>query len=145
VFLKSRLKEELDEVAVTLPRYIAVGIVGAAIGMATIWCFTELVGLYYFASGCLAAFLSLLSDFTFNEIWTFSHRGRAGLFTIKLAKRFAKFVLSKAAGFLIGISVLALFTQVIGWHYLVSNLLAIGASFTWNYTTSSFWVWAGKR
>lgn len=143
--VKTRLEAELKEARVTLPRYIAVGIVGAAIGMVTIWCFTELVGLYYLVAGCLGAFFSILNDFAFNEAWTFSHRGRVGLFTIELAKRFAKFILTKAAGFLICIAVLALFTQVVGWHYLVSNLFAIGASFVWNYTTSSFWVWARRR
>jgi dolichol-phosphate mannosyltransferase len=143
--IKSRLEEELKETRVTLPRYIAVGIGGVVIGIVTIWCFTELVGLFYIVSGCLGAFFSILNDFTFNEIWTFSYRRRKGLSTIKLMKRFAKFFLSKVAGFLICISVLALLTQVIGFHYLISNLFAIGASFVWNYTTSTFWVWTRMR
>lgn len=139
--LKLRLEEELKEAAVTLPRYIAVGIGGVVIGMVAIWYFTGVVGLFYLVSGCLGAFFSILNDFTFNEIWTFSHRRRGERFTVKLAKRFGKFVTSKAAGFFIAISALAFFTQVVGFHYLISNFLAIGASFIWNYTASTFWVW----
>ncbi len=143
--IKSRLKEELEEATVTLPRYIAVGIGGVVIGMVTIWCFTEVVGLFYLASGCLGAFFSILNDFTFNEIWTFSHRRRRPLFTFGLVQRFARFTASKAAGFLICITALAFLTQVVGFHYLISNLFAIGVSFVWNYTASTFWVWSRRR
>jgi len=143
--IKSRLEAELKEAAITLPRYIAVGISGVIIGMVTIWCFTELIGLFYLVSGCLSALLSILNDFTFNEIWTFSHRRKGKLLTIWLAKRLAKFIVSKAAGFLVAISVLAFFTQVVGLHYLISNFLAVGASFIWNYTASTFWVWSRRE
>jgi dolichol-phosphate mannosyltransferase len=143
--IRPKLERELEEVTITLPRYIAVGIGGAAIGMAAIWYFTEVAGLYYLISGGLGAFLSILNDFIFNEIWTFSHRRRVKLFTIMLAKRFAKFIASKTVGFFIAISVLAFFTQVVGFHYLISNFFAIVTSFVWNYTTSTFWVWARRR
>lgn len=143
--LKLRLEEELKEAAVTLPRYIVVGIGGVVIGMVAIWCFTELLGLFYLVSGCLSGFLSILNDFTFNEVWTFSHRRKRPLLTFGLVQRFAKFTVSKAAGFLICISSLAFLTQVVGFHYLISNLLAIGVSFVWNYTASTFWVWARRK
>ena len=143
--LKLRLREELKEATITLPRYIVVGIGGVVIGMMAIWYFTEVVGLFYLVSGCLGAFLSILNDFTFNEIWTFSHRRRGERFTVKLAKRFSKFVASKAVGFFICIAALAIFTQVAGFHYLISNFLAIGASFIWNYTASTFWVWSREK
>ena len=144
--MKSRLEAELKEATKTLPRYIAVGIGGLIIGMVTIWCFTELIGLFYLVSGCLSASFSILNDFTFNEIWTFSHRRSSErLFAIGLVKRLAKFTVSKTAGFLVAISVLAFFTQVVGLHYLISNILAIGASFIWNYTTSTFWVWSRRK
>ncbi len=143
--LKLRLEEELKEAAVTLPRYIVVGIGGVVIGMVAIWCFTELLGLFYLVSGCLSGFLSILNDFTFNEVWTFSYRRRRPLLAFGLVQRFAKFTVSKAAGFLICISSLAFLTQVVGFHYLISNLLAIGVSFVWNYTASTFWVWARRK
>ena len=143
--VKARLEEELKEAKFTLPRYLVVAIVSTAIGTAVLWCFTVLVGLYYLVSGCLGAFFTILSAFVFNELWTFSHRRAARLFTIELAKRFARFILSKTAGFLICIGILAFFTQVVGWHYLISNIFAIGASFAWNYTVSSLWVWARKE
>lgn len=143
--MKSRLDAELKETTITLPRYIAVGIGGVIIGMVTIWCFTELMGLFYLISGCLSALLSTLNDFTFNEIWTFSHRRKERLFTIGLVKRLAKFMVSRVVGFLVAISVLALFTEVVGLHYLISNFIAVGASFIWNYAASTFWVWSRRK
>ena len=143
--MKSRLKAEFKEATITLPRYIAVGISGVIIGMVTIWCFTELIGLFYLVSGCISALFSILNDFTFNEIWTFSHRRKERLFTIGLGKHLAKFIVSRVVGFLVAISVLALFTQVVGLHYLISNFIAVGASFIWNYAASTFWVWSRRK
>jgi len=138
-------QQKLKEATVVLPRYIAVGISGVVIGMVAIWCFTELLGFLYLVSGCFSGFLSILNDFTFNEIWTFSQGRRRPRSIIELVKRFAKFIVSRAAGFLICIAVLVFLTQVVGFHYLISNLFAIGASFVWNYTTSTFWVWARRK
>jgi len=139
--LKPLLKSELIEAPVTLPRYILVGISGVIVGMVAIWSFTELLGLFYLVAGIFSGCLSILSDFTFNEIWTFSHRRREPLCTPKLVQRFGKFVTHKVVGFMIAISVLAFFTQVVGLHYLISNTFAILSSFIWNYVFSNLWVW----
>ena len=143
--IRARLREELAEAPKFLPRYIIVGAGGVAVGMVSIWCFTEVLGLFYLISGCISGFLSVLNDFTFHEVWTFSPRRRGPLLAFGLLRRFARFSASKAVGFLICISTLAFFTQVIGLHYLMSNLIAIGASFTWNYAASTLWVWARRR
>ena len=142
---KSKLETELREARITLPRYITVGMGSVVIGMVTIWYFTEVTGLFYLVSGGLSALLSILFDFTFNEVWTFSHRREGKLFTTKLLRRLLRFFVSKAAGFIICISALAVLTQVVGLHYLVSNLFAIGIAFLWNYTTSTLWVWSKKK
>ena len=142
---KLKFKRELYETYITLPRYVAVGIVGVFIGMLAIWFFTEVIGLFYLISGIIGAIFSILNDFIFNEIWTFSYRRREGQFLSRIIKRFARFILTKAFGFLIAISTLAFFTQAVGLHYLVSNFIAVAASFIWNYAMSSYWVWAWKR
>jgi dolichol-phosphate mannosyltransferase len=141
----SKLDTELREAKITLPRYITVGIGSVVIGMVTIWYFTEVAGLYYLVSGGLSALFSILFDFTFNEVWTFSHRRKGRLFSTKLLRRLSKFFVSKTVGFIIAISALAFLTQVVGLHYLVSNLFAIGIAFVWNYSASTFWVWSKKK
>lgn len=139
--LRQVLNSERLEVGLTLPRYVVVGFIGVSVGMVAIWSFTEFLGLFYLVAGILSGVLSILSDFAFNEIWTFSHRKRRPLFTRELVKRFGKFLTSKIVGFVIAVVVLAFFTQVVGLHYLISNILAIASSFTWNYVLSNLWVW----
>jgi putative flippase GtrA len=37
--------------------------------------------------------------------------------------------------------VLALVVAVSGLHYLVANLIAIGAAMTWNFAANARWTW----
>jgi dolichol-phosphate mannosyltransferase len=141
--IQSALTARLSYLHVTLPRYIAVSLVGVLIGTLALWFFTDIVGLFYLVAGALGAFLSVVNDFAFHRAWTFAHVEKDRHFTTIL-KRFGKFIASKAVGFFLALAVLAFFTQVVGFQYLISNIFAVGASFAWNYTTSSQWVWARR-
>jgi dolichol-phosphate mannosyltransferase len=127
----------------SLPRYVAVGGAGVLLGTAVLWFLTDRVHLFYLASASLAALGVVISDFLLNNTWTFANRRSTKKLSLK--RRLTKHITSKAVGFVISFIVLAFFTQVIGLHYLFSNLFAICASFTWNYTASSRWVWAKER
>jgi putative flippase GtrA len=142
--IKPMLKARFPETRVTLPRYIAVSILGVGIGTLVLWFFTDIVELSYLIAGAIGAFLSVVNDFFLHQIWTFSYLGRQKRFK-GMIKRFGKFAASKSLGFLVALSVLAFFTQVVGFHYLVSNLFAVGASFACNYILSSQWVWYKRK
>lgn len=143
--IPSFIKSELVRTRVTLPRYVAVSLTGVMLGYAALWFFTDVVGLFYLVGGALGALLSMLNDFMLHHNWTFAHpRPPHDKFT-RAARRFGKFALSKSLGFLLGLAALAFFTQVVGFPYLISNLFAIGASFTCNYIASSQWVWAKRN
>ena len=129
----------------TLPKFTAVGIFGVLLGTALLWYLTDVVHLFYLLSSAVGAAVAILSDFILNNLWTFSGRKANQMSAGFAAKRLAKYAASKAVGFGISISVLALLTQFGGLHYLVSNVFAIAASFTWNYTLSKYWVWASAR
>jgi dolichol-phosphate mannosyltransferase len=141
--IQSTLRARLSDTRVTLPRYVAVSVIGVLIGTLALWFFTDIVGLFYLVAGTLGAFLSVLNDFIFHRAWTFSHVEKDRHFTT-ISKRFGKFAASKAVGFFLALAVLAFFTQVVGFQYLISNIFAVGASFAWNYGTSSQWVWARR-
>lgn len=119
-----------------------VSLIGLGIGTFVLWFFTDVVGLFYLVSGTIGACLSVINDFVFHQIWTFSRVIDKEINFVTKIRRFLKFAASKAIGFLIGLVVLAFFTQIIGFQYLISNLLAVGASFIFNYAMSSLWVWA---
>lgn len=139
-----RLKAQLTDMHITLPRYLAVSFVGIVIGTVALWFFKDVVGLFYLVAGSLGAFLAVINDFSFHEVWTFSHLGKER-YLPAIARRFGKFVASKALGFLVALAALAFFTEVLGFYYLVSNLFAIGAAFVCNYAISSHWVWTRRE
>lgn len=138
------LKARFSETRVTLPRYIAVSILGVGLGTLALWFFTDIVGVSYLVAASLGGVLSVVNDFFFHQIWTFSHLGRQRCFK-ETTKRLGKYFASKSVGFIVGLSVLAFFTQVVGFYYLVSNLFAVGASFACNYLLSSQWVWYKRK
>jgi dolichol-phosphate mannosyltransferase len=136
---------QFKENTFTLPRYILVSLASFILGTLVLWLLTDKAHWFYLISGVIGATVSIVTDFSLNEVWTFSRRRREGFSAPKLIQRFLKHILSKVVGLAIALSVLALGTQVFGIHYLVSNLMGIAASFIWNYAMSYRWVWARKR
>jgi dolichol-phosphate mannosyltransferase len=136
------IEEEIKQNKLALPRYIAVAGTSVLIGTATLLILTEIWHIFYLISAVIGSIFSVIDEFILNERWTFSHRNTSDRPTTTLMGRFLRFLSSKLAGFIIAITALAVFTQVIGIHYFVSNFLAMGFSFIWNYSLSYFWVWA---
>lgn len=125
----------------TLPRFFAVGLIGYAVGTLVLWILTDKIGLFYIFSGIIAAILSIMGDFTLHEIWTFKYMPKER-HSIEIIRRFGKFATSKSVGFLIALLLLAFFTQIVGFHYLISNIFAVLGSFVFNYIMSSRWIWS---
>jgi len=127
-----------------LLRYVLVALASFTSGTAVLWLLTDKAKIFYLISGIIGAAIAIGVDFSLNETWTFSHR-HVGGFTSSLPKRFLKYVSSKAVGLIIGYSILALGTQVLGLHYMISNLMGISISFIWNLVMNYGWVWAKRQ
>lgn len=137
------LKNAANKAGFTLPRFFIVSVVGYAIGTIVLWVFTDKIGLFYIFSGIIGAISSIMGDFILHQIWTFGYLPKERYFK-EILKRFGKFAASKSLGFLIALILLAFFTQIVGIHYLISNIFAVLGSFIFNYTMSSKWVWANQ-
>ncbi len=122
-------------------KFGSVGAVGMVVNMSILFFLTEYIGLFYLASSVFAVESAIISNFLLNENWTFGDRGRSGV--KNLLKRFSKFNLISLAGMAINLVVLAFMTEVVGIYYLLSNLIAIGVVFLWNYTANINWTWKG--
>jgi len=122
-------------------KFCIVGASGVLVSTGSLWFITEIVGLHYLISAVFSAFLSILSNFIFNEVWTFRDRVRSRHLK-EVWERFIKFGVSRTGGVILKTALLALFTEIFHIYYLVSNLLAIGISTFLTYLTSAGWVWA---
>jgi dolichol-phosphate mannosyltransferase len=116
-------------------RFGAVGISGVGVNTFFLWFFTEVVGFYYLVSSPIAVWLSILSNFTLNNLWTFADRAR----DVPLGVRLVKFHVAAAGGFVINFLFLWGLTSA-GLYYLLSNLVGILAAFLWNYTVNVKWT-----
>ena len=121
-------------------RFALVGLVGIGVNAGALLAFTEGAGIHYALSAILASQVSTLHNFILTELWVFrghsSHR--------HLLVRYLAFNALNAATLAIRIPVLVLFTELIGFHYLVSNLIAIGLTFGIRYFIADNWIWAGR-
>jgi dolichol-phosphate mannosyltransferase len=132
----SRLARASGEVGQFL-KFCVVGLTGVFVNMGLLWALTKFIGLYYLISAIFAIEISILSNFTLNELWTFGKRQKKG----GLAKRVASFNLACAIGAIFNYIILVALTEIFHLHYLLSNLFGIACATLWNYFMSATWVW----
>jgi dolichol-phosphate mannosyltransferase len=118
-------------------KFCVVGMTGVLVNMGLLWVLTKFVGFDYRVSAIFAIEISILSNFTLNELWTFGKRQKKG----GLAKRIAGFNLACVIGAMINFIVLVMLTEILHLHYLLSNLFGIACATLWNYFMSARWVW----
>ena len=121
-------------------RFSVVGASGVVVNSFFLWFFTEVAEINYRLSSPMAVELSILSNFLLNNLWTF----RDASDTMSLRTRLLRFHLTAAGGFVINYTVLVGLTELLGWHYLVSNLFGILGGFAWNYTLNVKWTWRAR-
>lgn len=116
-----------------------VGLSGILVNTALLYFFTDIIGLFYLYSSVLAIEASILNNFLWNEVWTFSHEGAHLLSS--LAARLLSFHLVSFVGLIINVLILFVLTDRAGYYYLLSNLAGIFAAFFWNYWMNRNYTW----
>ena len=120
-------------------KFCLVGGSGVLVNMGLLWFLTEIVGLFYLLSSAIAVETAIVNNFVWNDVWTFHDRRRPGWG--ERVRRLGKFNAVSIAGLGINIAVLWLFTEQLGFHYLVSNLFGIVAATLWNFFMNAMWTW----
>ena len=123
-------------------KFIAVGLSGVVVNLGIYWLLTRFGGL---SSGYLdilfsaiAVELSIISNFTLNDFFTFhDRRKRGGNFPFRLLK--FNIISLVAVGIQLGS--LWLFHHVIGINDIIAQGIGIIIGFIWNYIANSLWTW----
>ncbi len=116
-----------------------VGLSGIFVNMGLLYVLTEYVGLYYLVSAAIAIEVSIISNFIWNDLWTF--RSSRTLKRARKIHRFASFQAVSLGGLVINMIVLYALTDIAGIYYLVANLIGIFAAFAWNYLINRHYTW----
>ncbi|MEM4020830.1 MAG: GtrA family protein [Nitrososphaerota archaeon] len=83
---------------------------------------------------------AIISNFIWNDLWTFKHRR-----TLKLHLRILFFHASRLLGFFATLASHYLFAYLLGIMVEISYILAIGVGTLTNFLTSDLFVWPERR
>lgn len=135
--LRSRKKPIRGNIAgnhkAAFPKFVAVGISSTFLTLGLLYFFTEFLGLYYVLSGLLSGQISIIWAFMWHDNWTWKDRRKGR----SLLSRFAAFEGIYLFANFANSALLFAFTENLRMPYLISMLLAIGVTFSFNYVMHS--------
>jgi len=97
-------------------------------------------GVYYLYASAVAIEVSIITNFIFNDFWTFRDR-RHG----HAAARFLKFNALMLVGLVVNLVILYLGTDFVHVNYALSNLAGIAVAFLVRYWLSVRYAWIKKE
>jgi dolichol-phosphate mannosyltransferase len=119
-------------------KFCVVGASGILVNEGLLWLLTDNFGLFYLYSAMVSIEASIVSNFILNNTWTFRDRRQT---SGNIYIRFLKYNLTCLVGAGLNLAVLWMLTEILGMHYLISNLFGIAVAVIWNYTASIKWIW----
>lgn len=124
-------------------KFCIVGASGFCVNLGLLALFVEVVGMHKVWAQIPSYQISILTNFMFNEFWTFSDRRTPGLKSFLI--RAVKFNLISQVGWGINISVYYLALNFAGIYYIVSQIIAIAVATMWNFFSNLIWTWRQKQ
>lgn len=119
-------------------KFCVVGGSGVIVNLGVYALLTRLLHLNEYGAQAISFEASVISNFLFNNFFTFADR--QGNRTASIGK-FFKFNLISLGGYLIQLGSLWLFYQVIGWNDILANAIGIIIATLWNYFLNTLWTW----
>jgi dolichol-phosphate mannosyltransferase len=124
---------------VRFAKFCLVGSSGVLVNEGLLWMLRQFAGLPLTLASAISIETSIVSNFTFNNYFTFRDRRLHG--AKSFLARLLKFNLVSLAGLGLNMGVLLLLTHVFGIHYLLSNLCGIAVATLWNYSVNTLFTW----
>ena len=117
-------------------KFALVGLSGILVNMGLLYLLSEQFHIYYLVASILTIELSIISNFSLNDLWTWSDRKKK-----KLYHRFFQYHISVGlTAIFVNWLLLLILTEVFGIYYLVSNLIGIGCGTLFNYILNDVWT-----
>lgn len=125
-------------------KFCIVGASGVVVNMFFFWFFYKKLGIYSLIASLLAIQLAIINNFLWNDKWTWKEKRKPGIG--EFFKRLTKFAfasnLVSASGNLLGVFV---FLNLLKWHYLFSNFLAISLGVVLNFLVNHYWTYSQNK
>jgi putative flippase GtrA len=124
-----------------LIQFSFVGATGVGVNTAVLYLLVQAGHLHYMVAAAIASEVAIISNFNFNDQWTFRDVGSR----LSWLERLLRYNAIAVGGILVTLAVLAALTLTLGMPYLVANLFAIAAATIWNYLASSSFAWHARH
>lgn len=124
-------------------KFCLVGGVGLLVDMAVLTCLASprFLGWDAVVSKVIAAEVAMLSNFIFNEVWTFHQFAARDNSIRSRLLRLGKFNLICAAGIAFSATLMILQHRAFGMNLYIANFFAIVAASIWNFAMNSRFGW----
>jgi putative flippase GtrA len=129
-----RLDSSARTFVARLSKFLLVGGVGVLVNSVALLLLYQRVHLPLVVASALSVELAIVSNFLWNDRWTFGRRERS-------LGRFARFNLVSLGGLVITTFTLWVLVHHLGLYYLAANLLGIGLAIAWNFVANLLWTW----
>lgn len=123
-----------------LEEFIKFGIVGGSgvlVNMGLLYLLTRFLSVPLEIASPIAIWISILTNFSLNNLWTFKERNTHVPFWSRL---FRYHLVSGVAG-LVNYLTLLLLVKFLGMNDMLANLIGIGLGTIINFTMNSLWTW----
>jgi len=127
--------------AARLMAFAAVGLTGLAVNTLLLALFTSTFGFYYVLSAILATQGSTLWNFVLSERWVF----RGAVHRHSRTRRVVLFYAVNNAALALRGPMLIVLTSVAGIHYLLSNVISLGALTVARFLIADTWIWSKRQ
>lgn len=132
---KKLFYDSTDKLLVQFVRYFFVGGFAFIVDFGLLYILTEYAGLHYLLSATLSFIAGLLVNYIISCIWVFNNS--------KFKNRFVEFLIFAAIG-IVGLglndTLIWLFTDCIGTHYMFSKIVAAAIVYLWNFFARKYIV-----
>ena len=123
-----------------LEEFIKFGMVGGSgvfVNMGLLYVLTRFLAIRLEIASPIAIWVSILTNFFLNNLWTFRKRETH----IPFWSRLLRYHLVSGLAGIVNYLILLLLVNLMGMHDLLSNLIGIAVGTMINYSLNSFWTW----
>jgi dolichol-phosphate mannosyltransferase len=120
-----------------LVKFAIVGGSGVLVNMGLLFILTRYLSVRLEIASVIAIEVSILSNFFFNNLWTFKKRDTH----VPFWSRLLRYHLVTGLAGIVNYLVLLLLVKSFGLHDMISNLIGIAIGTIINYSLNSLWTW----
>jgi len=140
-YLRHLIRLRLALLPARFPKFAAVGLSGVLVDMACLFLLKDRLGWALTPAKLVAAELAILSNFLWNDLWTFGDLAREQGYGRARLKRLARFNAICAAGLVLSVGLLAMQVAVLGLNPYLANGIAIAVTTGWNFWMNKIFSW----